>query len=233
MDVENTNQRQIALAGYNQDYGAKEARLALAIADAGGSGGPSSGSASGTSSSTIATGINSSTDIEAILNELKAINTNTDGIELKLDGTKVSIDRIDVDTSNIETGIDELSEILGETDDVIVDSSATGTLSSRLRAIQANLEGANADTIVDIAFTANATNQIASAANTDTIELYIQNKSLTDNVYIRNNGAASLDLSIMLFPGGSHTYTGIEAQKALNAITSGPDVNIYIKRTNG
>ena len=112
--------------------------------------------------------------------------------------------------------------------DASVDVSA---ILAELQAINAN---ANAATIVDGSFTATSTAQIASAANADTLELFVQNKSLAPDelVYIRNNGTATAVLSITLFPGDSHTFAGLEAQQALSVITNGNNIDVYIKRTN-
>ena len=196
MTIPNSNTRHTDLAGYNQDYGNTEARLALAIADAA----DVVGGGGGTSSATIASGIDASVDVSAILTELQAINANTDEIEVKLDAGNISIDNVDINT-------DELESIL---------------------------KGTDAATIVDVSFTATSTAQIASAANPDTLELFVQNKSLNPNeiVYIRNNGTATAALSITLFPGDSHTFAGLEAQQALSVITNGNNINVYVKRTN-
>lgn len=66
------NARFLALIGYGDDYGSEEARLALAISDAGGGGG-----GGGTSAGTIASGIDLSSDIEEIKDSLAVIEVNT------------------------------------------------------------------------------------------------------------------------------------------------------------
>ena len=62
------NNRFLAMPGYGQDYGSKEARLALAISDTGGNG--------SSSPTDISSGIDGSTDIDTILNRLDTINNN-------------------------------------------------------------------------------------------------------------------------------------------------------------
>lgn len=184
-----------SLAGFGSLYGSKEARLAVAIADAGGG---SSGGGSGTSATTIAAGIDQSIDISEII-------ANTQALEDKIGN--------------------ELNEV------AVSSLNNAGTVLGRLRGVQRRLEGLDAQVINDFNFIATAVNEVASAADINCTELYVQNKSDTDIVYIRNNGEATPELSITLFPGGSHVFTGFEAQQALNAISS-VDVLIYIKRTN-
>ena len=64
------NSRFLALTGYGQDYGSKESRLALAIADA--------SIASSIGAADVAQGINDSVDIDTIIGLLQSIDTALD-----------------------------------------------------------------------------------------------------------------------------------------------------------
>lgn len=156
----------------------------------------------GTSAATIAAGIDLSVDIDTMLATLADIETNTD-------------------TAGLASGIDASSDI--------------DSILAALNQIEQNTQsgpGPIPTAIVDVVFTASGVNQVASAANAATSEIFIQNKSSTDNVYIRNNGVATPSLSITLFPGANFIFSGFEAKQAINAITDGTNVDLYIKRTN-
>ena len=136
-----SNSRAEGLAGFGKDYGSNEARLALALADAGVGGGGGGGTTTGgsTSASTISSGIDGSTDINTLLTGVSGLNTDTDTIVSTLN-------TINSNGSTASTRLQSLNTAIGGIGDASTSETSGGSLLSRLRGMHVDL--ANVDTEV-------------------------------------------------------------------------------------
>jgi len=139
----------------------------------------------------------------------------------------LSGDNIDMSNADIVVNTQDIEDLLAEILTVETSNEAvTVETSSELSIISGTASASKEDFNIVV----NGTSSVIVPADTDTIEVYIENKGSEDPAYIRDVGVATPDLSQTLFPGDSITLRGINSQTDIHAITDGSDVNLYVKR---
>lgn len=145
-------------------------------------------------------------------------------------GSGMSLSVADVTTAvNNSSVTTSLSSIDTLSADIVTNTQDIEDLLAELR--DATL-AVDANALVDFNSLATGVASSVKPFNASTVEVYLENKSTSDNVYIRNNGVPTTLLSITLRPGDSYIFSGYESTQEIQAITDGSNVNLYIKVTN-
>ena len=144
----------------------------------------------------------------------------------------------DIDNQSVINSINNTNNLIGSSTEAAQNSVSNASLLARLRGMHVDLaallqetQDANEEETKTFSRTSgNASGQSASnalAANSDRLEIAIQNKSDTNNLYVASNQAASVNASYTIPPLSTYIITGYKATRLLSVIADENETTPY------